>query len=85
MRRRPLPDPLVILENIDGDVVVGGPSRSVAEGEHGAVPVKRLGFDDGGVPDCHADPVSGLQFVNAFEGHTPPSAPMKPRLPPPCC
>jgi hypothetical protein len=37
------------------------------------------------VPDCHADPVSGLQFVNAFEGHTPPSAPMKPRLPPPCC
>jgi hypothetical protein len=26
------------------------------------------------VPDRHADPVPGLQFVNAFEGHALPSA-----------
>jgi hypothetical protein len=29
------------------------------------------------VPDLHADPVSGLQFVNTFKGHAHPSTPVK--------
>lgn len=69
-----LPPPLVILENVDGDVVVGGPSGPVREGEQCTVPVKGLNVDDGGVSNRHADPVSGFQLVNTFEGHARPSA-----------
>lgn len=60
----PLPTPLVVVQYVYGQIVVGGPFRPVEEGEQGAVPVKGFGRYDGGVPDLHPDPVSGLQFVH---------------------
>jgi hypothetical protein len=72
-----LPTPLVIVQDIYGDTVVGSPFRPVGEGEQGAVVVKGFSRYDGSVPDLHADLVSGLQFVNTFKGHAHPSTPVK--------
>jgi len=63
------PTPLVILQDIDGDIVVGSALRTVGKREQGAVVLKWLDRDDGSVPDPHADPVAGLQFIDAFKGH----------------
>lgn len=70
-----LPTPLVIVQDIYGDIVVSRPCRPVEEGEQSAVLVKGFTPYDGRMPDLHADPVSGLQFVDAFKGHAHPSTP----------
>jgi hypothetical protein len=69
---RHLPTPLVVLEDIDGEIVVGRALRTVSKGEQGAVVVEGFDVHDGSVPDLHANPVAGPQFVNAFEGHAHP-------------
>ena len=71
------PTPLVIVQDIDGEMVVGRPFRSVGEGDQSALLVKGFSPNDCRVPDLHADPVSGLQLVNAFKGHAQPSTPVK--------
>lgn len=55
-----LPTPLVILEDIYGEIVVGSALRTVRKGEQGAFVFKRLDGHDGSVPDLHANPVAGL-------------------------
>lgn len=71
-----LPTPLVIVQNIYGDTVVGGRFRPVEKGEQSAVLIKGFSLYDGGVPDLHADLVSGLQFIDTFKGHAHPSMPV---------
>ena len=70
------PQKLVIVQDIYGDMVLGRPFRPVGEAEQSAVLVKGFSPHDGSVPDLHADPVSGLQFVNTFKGHAHPSTPV---------
>jgi hypothetical protein len=72
-----LPTPLVIVQDINGDIVVGRPFSPVEEGEKSAAVVKGFSLYDGSVPNPHADPVSGLQFVYTFKGHAHPSTPVK--------
>jgi hypothetical protein len=72
-----LPTPLVIVQDIYGDTVVGRRFRPVKEGEQSAVLVKGFSLYYGGVPDLHADLVSGLQFIDTFKGHAHPSTPVK--------
>jgi hypothetical protein len=71
------PTPLAIVQDIYGEMVVGRPFRAVGEGDQSAFLVKGFSPNDGSVPDLHADPVSGLQFVNTFKGHAQPSTPVK--------
>ena len=71
------PTPLVTVQDIHSEIVVGSALRPVGEGDQSAVLVKGFGPYDRRVPDLHADHVSGLQFVNTFKGHAHPSTPMK--------
>src|ERR1700739_2591725 len=57
-------------------MVLGRPFRPVGEAEQSAVLVKGFSPHDGSVPDLHADPVSGLQFVTTFKGPAHPSTPV---------
>lgn len=70
-----LPTPGVVVQDIDGDPVVGRVLRPVKEGEQGATLVKGFSRHDDSVPDLHPDPVSGLQFVNTLKRHGDPSSP----------